>query len=117
MGWLEPANAGPNVNYDLQYQRNEGGSWTNGPQNITAKFANITDLGDGTTYEVQVRASNNNGDSNWSPSGTGQTNSGDAPSAPRNLTATANGQNRIDLELDRSILRGRDDSIEPRRTG
>ena len=37
VGWLEPANAGPNVNYDLQYQRNEG-AWTNGPQNITAKY-------------------------------------------------------------------------------
>ena len=55
------------------------------------------DWRDGTTYEVQVRASNNNGDSNWSPSGTGRTDSGEAPGAPTNLNATANGQNRIDL--------------------
>ena len=95
VGWLEPANAGPNVNYDLRYQRNEG-AWTNGPQDVTAKFANITGLSAG-TYRVQVRASNNNGDSNWSPSGTGRTDSGEAPGAPTNLNATANGQNRIEL--------------------
>ena len=96
VGWLEPANAGPDVNYDLRYQGN-GEDWTTGPQNVTAKFANVTGLSAGASYEVQVRASNNNGDSNWSPSGTGQTNSGNAPGAPSNLTATANGQDRINL--------------------
>ena len=96
MGWLEPANAGPDVNYDLRYQRNEG-AWTDGPQNITSTFGKITELRGSTTYEVQVLASNNNGDSNWSPSGTGRTDSGEAPGAPTNLNATANGQNRIEL--------------------
>ena len=42
-------------------------------------------------------ANNNNGDSEWSPSGTGRTDSGEAPGAPSNLTATAHGHDRIDL--------------------
>ena len=97
IGWLEPASAGPFVKYYLRYRQETHVRWTDGPQNITTNFANITSLGDGTTYEVQVLASNNNGDSEWSPSGTGRTDSGEAPSAPASLNATANGQNRIDL--------------------
>ena len=102
VGWLEPANAGPYVRYYLRYryyrpETGRTGSWSDGPQNVTIKFSTIGNLSPGANYQVQVLANNNNGDSEWSPSGTGQTNSGDAPSAPRNLTATANGQNRIDL--------------------
>ena len=101
VGWLTPALAGPHVKYHLRHRRRLNASlwapWTNGPQNITINFANITDLNEGTTYQVQVLASNNNGDSEWSPSGTGRTDSGEAPSAPTSLNATANGQNRIDL--------------------
>ena len=97
VGWLEPASAGPFVKYYLRYHQETHVRWTDGPQNITTNFANITSLGDGTTYEVQVLASNNNGDSDWSPSGIGRTDSGEAPGAPTNLTATANGEDRIDL--------------------
>ena len=96
VGWLEPANAGPDVNYDLRYQGN-GEDWTTGPQNVTAKFANITGLSAGASYKVQVLARNSNGDSEWSPSGTGRTDSGETPGAPTNLTATANGEDRINL--------------------
>ena len=97
VGWLEPASAGPFVKYYLRYRQETHVRWTDGPQNITTNFANITSLGDGSTYEVQVLANNNNGDSEWSPSGTGRTDSGEAPGAPTNLTATANGEDRIDL--------------------
>ena len=97
VGWLEPALAGHFVKYYLRYRQEIYVPWTDRPQNITSTFGKITGLRGGTTYEVQVLASNNNGDSDWSPSGTGQTNSGIPPGAPTNLTATANGEDRINL--------------------
>ena len=97
VGWPEPALAGPFVKYYLRYRREGQLPWTDGPQDVTITFGNITGLRPGTTYEVQVLASNSNGDSNWSPSGTGQTDSGIRPEAPTNLNATANGENTIDL--------------------
>ncbi len=97
MGWLAPALAGPYVKYYLRYRQETHVRWTNGPQDVTTNFANITGLRAGTTYLVQVLANNQNGDSEWSPSGTGQTDSGIRPGVPTNLNASANGQNRIDL--------------------
>ncbi len=60
-------------------------------------------------YEVQVRAKNSNGYSEWSPSGTGQTDSGIRPDAPTDLNATANGQNRIDLNWTSPSYHGNSD--------
>ena len=97
VGWLEPANAGPFVKYYLRYREVTYQPWSTGPQDVTISFANITGLRAGAKYEVQVRAKNSNGDSEWSPSGTGQTDSGIRPAVPTNFNATANGQNRIDL--------------------
>ena len=107
VGWLKPANAGPFVKYDLRYRKVTDQTWTTGPQDVTISFANITTgLRAGTKYEVQVRAKNSNGDSEWSPSGTGQTDSGIRPDVPRNLNATANGQNRIDLNWTSPVYHG-----------
>ena len=99
VGWLKPALAGPFVNYYLRYRRERSNIWTDGPQDVTTTFARITRLGEDSTYEVQVLASNNNGDSDWSPSGIGETDSGikPKPNAPTGLTATAHGEDRIDL--------------------
>ena len=96
VGWVEPANTGPWVTYNLRHSRTSSGPWINGPQNVTVTFANIENLLTGTAYWVQVLAGNADGKSRWSLSGTATTTSG-APGAPTNLTATANGQNRIDL--------------------
>ena len=82
VGWLEPALAGHFVKYYLRYRQEIYVPWTDGPQNITSTFGKITGLRAGTTYEVQVLASNNNGDSDWSPSGTGRTDSGAPYPAP-----------------------------------
>ena len=102
VGWLEPANAGPDVNYYLRYrfyrpETGATGSWFPGHQNVAIKFSTIGNLIPSANYQVQVLANNNNGDSEWSPWGTGRTDSGEAPGAPTNLNATANGQNRVDL--------------------
>ncbi len=88
--WTAPANTGPAIdNYDLRYRQGTNGPWTNGPQNVSGTSATITGLTASTLYQVQVLARNADGDSPWSPSGSGQTNSAgnSAPTFP-SLTAT-----------------------------
>ena len=74
--WTAPANSGrPTItSYDLQYKKTTAITWTDGPQNQTGTSANIGSLEAETDYEVQVRATNADGDSDWSSPGTGQTN-------------------------------------------
>ena len=99
VSWTAPTNTGPPIdNYDLRYQKTTESNWTNGPQNQTGTSAAIGSLDAGTAYRVQVRATNAEGDSNWSPSGTGQTSGGNVPGAPTGLTAAADGQTGIDLD-------------------
>ena len=74
--WSEPDNTGPDIdNYDLQHRQGNSGNFTNGPQNVTGLTANIQNLSANTSYQVQVRATNDEGDSPWSPSGSGSTSS------------------------------------------
>ena len=95
--WTAPANTGPDIdNYDLIYRESGSGPFTSGPQNVTGASAAIGSLAPGTAYQVQVRATNAEGDSDWSLSGTGQTGNS-APGAPTVLSATASGTTRIDL--------------------
>ena len=54
--------------YDLRYREGGSGGWTNGPQDVTGTRAAIRGLESGTSYEVQLRATNSKGDSDWSPS-------------------------------------------------
>ena len=74
VSWTEPATSGPDIDdYDLRYRAGASGNWSSGPQNVTATLASIGSLDAGTSYQVQVRATNDEGDSNWSPSGSGAT--------------------------------------------
>ena len=79
--WTAPDNSGkPDIqSYDLQYRQGTSGGWTPGPQDETGLSATISGLAAGTEYQVQVRATNDEGDSDWSAEGTGSTN---APAAP-----------------------------------
>ena len=71
--WTAPENTGPAISdYDIQY-RATGGSFTDWPHTGTSTTATITGLMSETTYEVQVRATNDEGTSGWSPSGNGTT--------------------------------------------
>ena len=75
VSWTAPATTGPDIdNYDLRYREGSSGPWTTGPQNQTGTSATIAGLTANTLYQVQVLATNNEGDSDWSPSGSGQTN-------------------------------------------
>ena len=85
VSWTAPANTGPPIDsYDLQYQKTTESNWTNGPQNQTGTSAAVGSLDAGTAYRVQVRATNAEGDSAWSPAGTGTT------TATGNTAATGN---------------------------
>ena len=67
--WSAPANTGPRVtDYDLRHKKT-GGSWTDGPENVTGRSATIGGLARDTEYEVQVLARNDEGESGWSQSG------------------------------------------------
>ena len=96
--WTAPTNTGPAIaSYDLQYRAGTSGNFTNGPQNVTGTSAAIGSLAADTSYEVQVRATNAEGDGDWSVAGTGRTTGTTAPGAPTGLTATASGASQIDL--------------------
>ncbi len=83
VGWTAPPNSGrPAItSYDLQYRVGGGGSFTAGPRDVAGTSATIAGLAENTAYQVQVRATNDEGDSDWSAPGTGRTG---RPSPPGN---------------------------------
>ena len=77
VSWSPPTdNTGrPDIkSYDLQYRRGTSGGWTDGPQDETGTSTTISNLMEDTQYQVQVRATNDEGDGPWSPPGSGRTN-------------------------------------------
>ena len=89
VNWTAPSNTGPAIdNYDLRYREGTGGSWINGPQNVSGTSATIGSPTKGTSYQVQVLARNAEGDSPWSLPGSGQTGALGAPDVPHSLGAT-----------------------------
>ena len=75
VSWTAPNNQGrPRIrSYDLQYREGNAGDFTDGSQNVTGTGAVIEDLEPDTTYEVRVRATNQEGDGEWSPNGAATT--------------------------------------------
>ena len=94
VSWAAPANAGkpPITGYDLQYRQGTSGSWTNGPQNVPTTSTAIAGLNGNRPYDVQVRAKNDEGDSDWSDPGSGRTanNAPVLPAGPLTLTVPEN---------------------------
>ncbi len=74
--WIAPPNAGkPAIDsYDLQYRKGTTGNFADGPQDVTGLTDTISGLDADSLYQVQVRATNNEGDSAWSSAGSGTTN-------------------------------------------
>ena len=94
VSWTAPANAGkPDIDsYDVQYRASGAAAWTDGPQNVTTTTTTIASLTADTSYEAQVRATNDEGDSDWSdPPGSGRTNSptNNAAEGAPTITGTA----------------------------
>ena len=88
--WTAPTITGrPAIDgYDVRYRtKSPRGSWRDGPQDVIRTTATIPSLAVATTYEVQVRATNDEGDGDWSASGEGATST--AGNAVPRFTSTA----------------------------
>ena len=68
LSWTPPDNTGrPAITgYDLQYKKSNETTWTAGLQGITEISDSITGLDPSTSYHVQVRANNDDGNGPWS---------------------------------------------------
>ena len=97
VSWTAPPNAGkPAIDsYDLRYRKGNTGSWTESPSGVGSTSVSIPNLDANGSYQVQVRATNHEGDSDWSLPGTGRTGNS-APGAPTNLRTTP-GNGRVTL--------------------
>ena len=73
--WLAPATSGrPAVrDYDLRYKLVGESTFTDGPQDVSGTSASIGELIPASSYDVQVRATNAEGDGAWSASQPGET--------------------------------------------
>ena len=97
LNWTAPTNAGPPItDYDYRYRAGNAGAWNIiDDATSTTLTSTITTLTASTSYQVGIRATNDEGDSDWSTS-TSFTTLADTPSAPQNLTAQA-GNNQVTL--------------------
>ena len=83
VSWEEPDSQGPPItDYDYRY-REPSGTWTEvSNTNITATTLTIEGLAASTSYDVEVRARNAEGTSEWSNPGIGSTNAPGANNPP-----------------------------------
>ena len=68
LSWTAPDNTGrPAITgYDLQFKKSNESAWTAGLKGITTTSDSITGLDPSTSYNVQVRANNDEGNGTWS---------------------------------------------------
>ena len=90
VSWSAPSNAGPAItDYDVQYRAGTSGSWSDGNHTGTAVTATLSSLSENTSYQVQVRARNDEGTGDWSDSGNGTTDANAAPAFSSSATFDA----------------------------
>ena len=74
VSWSEPENTGPAItDYDAQYREKGTRPFTDALHEGPARTLTLSDLEAGTIYEVQVRATNDEGTGGWSDPGKGMT--------------------------------------------
>ena len=72
--WTAPDNTGPAItDYDVRYREGGSGGFTDAQHEGPGLSLTLANLEAGTAYEVQVRAANDEGTSDWSESGEGMT--------------------------------------------
>ena len=70
VSWREPENRGPEiVDYEVRYREAGEAGYTDGGHEGTGLEVRLSGLEEGTVYEVQVRAANEEGMSEWSEPG------------------------------------------------
>ena len=110
VSWNAPDNTGPPItDYDYRYRGPAGSSWTEvANTTISATTVTIEGLAPSTFYDVEVRARNAEGASDWSPAGIGSTNApgannppvfSDGASAARSVSANARAGTSIGLPV------------------
>ena len=102
VSWSTPSNTGrPAItSYDLRYREGTTGTFSDGPQNETGTSASIGSLTAETSYQVQVRATNDDGDGPWSAVGNGITGASELRFGAAAYTAVEGGSSaRVTVQL------------------
>ena len=74
VSWREPENRGPEImDYEVRYREAGEAGYSDGGHQGTGLMVRLSGLKEGTSYEVQVRAVNEEGMSEWSEPGEGRT--------------------------------------------
>ena len=74
VSWTEPENRGPEItDYEVRYREGGEEGYSDGGHEGTGLEARLSGLEEGTVYEVQVRAVNEEGIGEWSEPGEGRT--------------------------------------------
>ena len=89
VSWSTPSNTGPAItDYDVRYMRTSDSSWSDHAFIGTTTSTLITGLDRATGYDVQVRATNDEGTGYWSTSTTATTSANRLPSFTDGATTT-----------------------------
>ena len=85
VSWTAPINTGkPDISdYDLRYRASGATEWTDHDFTGSGTSTTISNLSPGTTYQAQVMATNDDGMSGWSPTGSGRTGVAPPPASGR----------------------------------
>ena len=107
VSWAEPENRGPEiVDYEVRYREGGEAGYRDGGHEGTGLEVRLSGLKEGTAYEVQVRAVNEEGMSEWSEPGEGRTDSEEAdpeepdPEDPSDFTEGDLEGRRLTLRLE-----------------
>ncbi len=102
VSWREPENRGPEiVDYEVRYREAGEAGYRDGGHEGTGLEVRLSGLEEGTVYEVQVRAVNQEGMSEWSEPGEGRTDREEAdPDDPSDFTEGDLEGRRLTLRLE-----------------
>ena len=88
VSWREPQNRGPEItDYEVRYREGGEAGYSDGGHEGTGLEVRLSGLEEGTVYEVQVRAVNEEGMSEWSAPGEGRTGMEEADPDPIRRTS------------------------------
>ena len=102
VSWREPENRGPEiVDYEVRYREGGEAGYSDGGHEGRGLEVRLSGLKEGTVYEVQVRAVNEEGISEWSEPGEGRTDTEEAdPEDPSDFTGEDLEGRRLRLRLE-----------------